>query len=365
MEDGVIVMQNISLNQRQRIFVAIMFVTLSWVTYSVWAITDDSINPFDPLITASPQLENPEQHVQIAITHAGERVVSVGERGIVLFSDDKGMHWQQADVPVSVTLTAVNFINEMLGWVVGHGGVILHTNDGGKHWVKQTDGIQMQTQIAEMLTAVNETLSELEAIPLSPPDVSDPLLDISFLNTKLGYAVGSFGLILSTNDGGENWKPAFDHISTPKDNHYYAIEYKANNIYIAGERGTLLVSTDQGQTFQKLLTPYEGSYFGLSVMNENEIIVYGLRGNLYHSQDAGNNWEKVESDYNSSWVASRETLDNKFLLVNQTGTFVSLGQGENKLNVIKQTHFPTTDFIEITSDQVILSSAVGLNIINY
>ena len=41
-----------------------------------------------------------------AITQAGQRLVAVGERGLVLLSDDAGKHWRQAQVPVSVTLTA-------------------------------------------------------------------------------------------------------------------------------------------------------------------------------------------------------------------------------------------------------------------
>ncbi len=43
------------------------------------------------------------------MARAGERVIAVGQRGHILFSDDGGKHWQQAAVPVSADLTAVNF----------------------------------------------------------------------------------------------------------------------------------------------------------------------------------------------------------------------------------------------------------------
>ncbi|WP_430515935.1 WD40/YVTN/BNR-like repeat-containing protein, partial [Pseudomonas fluorescens] len=49
--------------------------------------------------------------VLLAVTRAGERLVAVGERGIVLLSDDSGVSWRQAKVPVSVSLTAVQFVD--------------------------------------------------------------------------------------------------------------------------------------------------------------------------------------------------------------------------------------------------------------
>jgi photosystem II stability/assembly factor-like uncharacterized protein len=59
------------------------------------------------------------------IARAGKRLVAVGERGIVVLSDDDGATWRQASVPVSVTLAAVQFPTPTQGWVVGHYGVVL------------------------------------------------------------------------------------------------------------------------------------------------------------------------------------------------------------------------------------------------
>jgi hypothetical protein len=44
--------------------------------------------------------------LQLSVARAGKRLVSVGERGLVLLSDDDGRSWRQArQVPVSVALT--------------------------------------------------------------------------------------------------------------------------------------------------------------------------------------------------------------------------------------------------------------------
>lgn len=66
-----------------------------------------------------------------AAAMAGERVVVAGVRGTILYSDDQGLHWQQASVPVTVSLTAMCFADATHGWAVGHRGVILATLDGG------------------------------------------------------------------------------------------------------------------------------------------------------------------------------------------------------------------------------------------
>src|SRR5690554_634705 len=50
---------------------------------------------------------------------AGDRIVAVGERGHIIYSDDGGKSWEQGSVPVSVTLTAVDFGTETHGWAVG------------------------------------------------------------------------------------------------------------------------------------------------------------------------------------------------------------------------------------------------------
>lgn len=74
------------------------------------------------------------------MARAGDRLVAVGQRGHILYSDDVGKHWQQAAVPVSADLNAVSFPSATQGWAVGGDGVVLHSNDAGATWRKQLDG---------------------------------------------------------------------------------------------------------------------------------------------------------------------------------------------------------------------------------
>ena len=111
----------------------------------------------------------------LAVTRAGKRLVAVGERGIVLLSDDQGGTWRQVRTPVQVSLTAVQFANERSGWAVGHLGVVLHTVDGGLSWQKQLDGIQA-AELALRAATTPQEKTAAEHLRADGPD--KPFLDL-------------------------------------------------------------------------------------------------------------------------------------------------------------------------------------------
>src|SRR5262252_9857063 len=81
-------------------------------------------------------LDSPAQMSPIAARSAlqsvvpvGNRLVAVGQRGVVLVSNDAGATWKQSPVPVASDLTSVFFVDEEHGWAVGHDGVILRSGD--------------------------------------------------------------------------------------------------------------------------------------------------------------------------------------------------------------------------------------------
>jgi hypothetical protein len=81
------------------------------------------------LLRPALKVARPEQANLMAVARAGNRLVAAGERGLIIYSDDSGQHWSQAQVPVSVTLTALRFANEREGWAVGNMGA----GGGGRH----------------------------------------------------------------------------------------------------------------------------------------------------------------------------------------------------------------------------------------
>lgn len=64
----------------------------------------------------------------------------VGDRGLILASEDGGKSWREVKAPTEENLTAVFFRGER-GWAAGWSGVVLHSADGGRSWQLQKTGI--------------------------------------------------------------------------------------------------------------------------------------------------------------------------------------------------------------------------------
>lgn len=259
----------------------------------------------------------------LGLTRAGERLVAVGERGIVLLSDDAGVNWRQASVPVSVSLTAVQFVDAEQGWAVGHLGVVLHTEDGGETWHKQLDGERaaaLAVQAAERNANQAACASDLAQARQMQGDGPDkPFLDLYFSDRLHGYVVGAYNQIYRTDDGGRSWEPWMRHVDNPQGLNLYGIRASGNDLLLVGERGLLLRSTDAGHSFQALKSPYEGSFFGLLGTRGGALIAYGLRGNAWWSDDRGGSWRRLDTGIESTLASAVELRDGSLLLASQGG----------------------------------------------
>lgn len=286
------------------------------------------------LVRPAVQARAPLSSVFLDVTYAGERLVAVGERGIVLISDDDGKAWRQVKVPASVTLTRVRFPSPMMGWAVGHYGTVLHTADGGETWVRQLDGtavarlalaaVEAQVRAAPEDGNAKRRLIEAERLVKDGPD--KPFLDLHFFDDKRGFIVGAFNLIFETEDGGKTWRSSLDRLDNPKSLHLYAIAGSGETLYVAGERGLVFRSDDGGRTFTRVNTPYVGSYFAVSVPRPGEVILAGLRGNVFRSKNGGATWEKVEGAPPVSFSVVTRLAGQAVLMANQAGQlFMSRG----------------------------------------
>ena len=206
--------------------------------------------------------------LMLDVVHAGKRLVAVGDRGHILYSDDQGATWTQAKVPTRALLTSVFFVDDKHGWAVGHDAQILASEDGGVPWTNQFEDQQRES----------------------------PLLDVWFQDANSGFAVGAYGALMETTDGGKHWEDVSDRLDNEDQFHLNAIAaVKDAGLFIVGEQGSMFRSADWGQTWEKLEGPYEGSLFGvIGTAQPSTLLAYGLRGNLYRSTDFGSNWEQVE-----------------------------------------------------------------------
>ncbi len=298
---------------------------------TAWAFED----PLESLAIMSPQAV---KSLLLDVAFSGNRVIAVGERGYIVYSDDQGQTWQQAQVPVQETLTVVTFPGAgQTGWVTGHSGLILVSHDSGKSWTKRLDGYQvnllavdafteaMIEKKAELASATEEDrkglrnelgnlecmLSDAKASAKEGP--AQPFLDIVFLNEYEGFAVGPFGLLVQTTDGGETWRCISPRIKNPDGFHYNAISAIDGDLFIAGESGFVCRSLDSGKSWEVLETPYKGSFFAVGG-DRRSVMLLGLRGNAVVSSDKGESWNMVKSSTKNNLSSMLILSDGRFLV---------------------------------------------------
>ncbi len=259
------------------------------------------------------------QSVLLGIAQAGNRLVAVGERGIVVVSDDNAAKWRPVPAPVSVTLTAVHFSDGKRGYAVGHSGTVLTTADGGETWTSVLDGrLAARISLAAAQASGNAAaLRDADRLVADGPD--KPLLDLLVLDARRVIVVGAYGMAYSTTDGGKNWTSWADRLNNPRGLHLYAIRREGERILVCGEQGLVRLSQDGGETFAAVNTPYNGSYFTAELSSSGEIVLAGLRGNVLRSLDGGVKWKQVAAPDAASITGSAKRADGSLVLVNQAG----------------------------------------------
>ncbi len=318
------------------------------------------------------------------IARAGKRLVAVGERGHIIYSDDKGKSWAQADVPVMVTLTAIDFPTPEKGWAVGHDGVVLHSEDGGETWVKQFDafeGNRMSLEYARELVAakkaeldeageeekaalskeLDDLKYELEYWESAEERCCVPLLDVWFKNSKEGFVIGAYGRFYKTGDGGRTWSPWWDKIDNPWKLHLNAFADADGSLFIARESGVIYRSTDGGESWETLETPHDGSYLGiLASPKEDLLIAYGIGAKLAYSKDGGKTWKLLQTRAGAALSGGAVRSDGSVLIVSYSGVILA-GSDKPETFVPKKIGAGWNALIETDDQHIVLVGLKGVH----
>lgn len=273
----------------------------------------------------------------LGAARAGKRIVSVGDHGAILLSDDDGRSFRQAGrVPVSSALTSVYFVDDKTGWATGHWGVILHTVDGGQTWTLQRSDLASD----------------------------QPLFSVYFSDPREGWAIGLWSLMLHTMDGGVTWEkialPPGPGSKKADRNLYGIFADKQGGLYVAAERGALLVSRDKGATWTYVETGYQGSFWCGAALPSGTLLVGGLRGTLYRSIDGGSTWTRAHSEYRSSITAIVPRRDGTVSAVALDGVeLVSHDDGATFAGAQRPDRLPLTAAVENADGTLVRFSTTG------
>lgn len=314
------------------------------------------------LATTTPATESAlaSKSLLLDISPIGQnKLVAVGQHGHILLSSN-GEKWQQANVPVQVTLTSVYFLNEQLGWAVGHDATILHSQDGGLNW-----------QVQQYL-----------------PSLEKPLLDIYFRNAQQGIAVGAYGQVFRSNDGGLTWQAEFHEEFLLADDIEYLNELKAedevayqdeisfilphfnglvqegNTLFLLGEAGLLAQSNDFGLNWQQFDGFYQGSFFSLARTHSGNILVVGLRGHIFRGINNGERWDEIATDTTALLNDIVFAQDGRIFILGNNGVLLVSSDDGKSFSIKTQDDGKTLIAGVWFKEKLIAVSDVGIKVIN-
>lgn len=201
---------------------------------------------------------------------------------------------------------------------VGDYGTILLSDDDGQHF-RQAGSVPVSSTLTAVSFAderqgwavghwgaILHTADGGETWSVQRTDTAEdrPLFSVHFFDAREGVAVGLWSLVLKTRDGGKTWTPV--ELPAPPEggkadrNLFKLFASARGSLFVAAERGMVLRSDDHGDTWRYLNTGYKGSFWSGTALANGSLLVAGLRGTLYRSTDDGRSWGPVATGSKSS-----------------------------------------------------------------
>ncbi len=124
-----------------------------------------------------------------------------------------------------------------------------------------------------------------------PLTVHDDLLAIDGRHAANKVAVGKFGLILLTADGGKTW----ERRASGTDRTLSAVCFAdPQHGFVVGSGGTVLATSDSGATWQAQNSGTKDQLLGVHTPSPLHAFAVGAFGTVLSTSDAGHRWQKHE-----------------------------------------------------------------------
>lgn len=240
--------------------------------------------------------------------------IAVGANGTIIKTTDGGSNWAACNSGTSSTLYAVSFASAVGGFAVGDNGTILVTSDGGLNWDAVSSGLANRFYDV-VYNGTNVFVTGSSTSPSSPGTIWRSLdnginwtrnninsasyfSSIKFLSETIGYAT-CYGVnnvlsnIAKTTDGGLTWSLINNGVSYALNSISFSNQFLGAAV---GRYGTIFRTYNGGLTW--IENSKSSSYQPLSSVSfSNEI--YGMAcastGDILYTSNGGSSWIKKNS----------------------------------------------------------------------
>lgn len=231
---------------------------------------------------------------------------------------------------------------------VGDHGVVLLSDDHGQHF-RQARSVPLSTPLTGVSFvdarqgwavghwgAILSTTDGGESWQLQriATDVDRPLFAVHFFNAQQGVAVGLWSLVLTTDDGGKSWSE--QKLDPPPGSKRADLNLMGlfsdgqGTVYATAEHGQLLRSGDRGKTWSYIDTGYSGTLWSGAVLSDGSLLVGGQRGTLMRGLSNGQGWQRIPLQSKGS-ITAIAVSDQQVLVAGLDGLMVRGSNGGQNL----------------------------------
>lgn len=208
---------------------------------------------------------------------------AVGHDAAILHTNDGGLTWQiqQYKPELEKPLLDVVFNNPQEGIAIGAYGLFFRTQDGGKSWQSEFHDEFLLPDDAQYLAELKQ---EDEVAYLDEAASILSHFNRLVIDGRTLYLVGEVGLIAKSNDFGRNWQ-AFDEIY--QGSFFDMARTAQGNLLVVGLRGHVFRSLKNGSPWQKRLTNTTALINAIVLSDDDRLFLLGNSGTLLESTDDG------------------------------------------------------------------------------
>ncbi|HYC23201.1 MAG TPA: YCF48-related protein [Candidatus Bathyarchaeia archaeon] len=124
--------------------------------------------------------------------------------------------------------------------------------------------------------------------PVRAARIVENLYGCKLLDGQNGWAVGAFGVVYHTANGGKTWESQ----PTATTDYLFAVDFSSpQNGVVVGKSGTLLTTADGGKTWTKRNAGVDRNLFSVQYASPQHVWAVGDWGAVIESTDGGNTWK--------------------------------------------------------------------------